>query len=132
MVARDKHLTSNLLLMHLESVAIGHVELDTGTKSEISVFSLHGTQSIKGTYRVGGVFGAHSCSIKEEANCGHLLALALAESVHELLQLGRPLDLEEHLIVVIGDLDVQVLRGGGRSVLLGHFEWSLVWDLSSD
>ena len=40
----------------------------------------------------------------------NVLALAVAEGVHELLELSRALDLEENLIVVVGDLDVQVLR----------------------
>ena len=39
-----------------------------------------------------------------------VLALAVAEGVHELLELSRALDLEENLVVVVGNLDVQVLR----------------------
>jgi len=35
--------------------------------------------------------------------------LALAEGVHELRERGGALDLEEHLVVIVRDLDVQVL-----------------------
>lgn len=47
------------------------------------------------------------------------LALTLAEGVHELLELGGALDLEENLVVVVGDLDVQVLGLLRLLILLG-------------
>lgn len=37
------------------------------------------------------------------------LALALAEGIHQLLELRGALDLEEDLVVVVGNLDVEVL-----------------------
>lgn len=49
-----------------------------------------------------------------------MLSLALTECVHEFLQLGGALDLEEDLVVVICHLNVKVL-GGGR-FLVGHDE----------
>lgn len=42
--------------------------------------------------------------------------MTLAESVHELLKLGATLDFEEHLIVVVGNFDVQVLRAAGVGI----------------
>lgn len=45
--------------------------------------------------------------------------MSLAEGIHQLLQGGRALDLEENFVVVIGDLDVQMLslRGALRLLL---------------
>ena len=63
------------------------------------------------TYRVRAIARVDTNAIKQEANCIGHLALTVAERIHELLELGSPLDLEEHLVVVIGDFDVQVLRG---------------------
>lgn len=62
------------------------------------------------TYRLWIVRGLNSRAVEEEAHALRGLALALAEGVHELLQLRGPLDLEEDLVVVIRHLDVQVLR----------------------
>lgn len=62
-----------------------------------------------------------------------VLSLAVAEGVHELLELGGALDLEENLVVVVRDLDVQVLRllrrlflvtAGGLGTVVGH-DWRL-------
>lgn len=52
--------------------------------------------------------------------------MALTESVHELLELGSALDLEEDLVVVVRDLDIEMLRclllfrlvAHGRAVVL--------------
>ena len=41
-----------------------------------------------------------------------MLSLTFAKSIHQLLQVGRALDLEENFVVVVGDLDVEVLNGG--------------------
>lgn len=59
-----------------------------------------------GTYGVRRVFGAHTGTIEQEPNSRHLLPLPFTEGIHELLQLRGPLDLEEHFVVVIGNLDV--------------------------
>lgn len=71
-------------------------------------------------------------AIEDEAHRVGPLALALAKGVHELLELGGPFDLEEDLVVAVGDLDVEVLglagvlllgsagvRHGGRRGLVG-------------
>lgn len=79
------------------------------------------------TYRLGIVGWVHSLSIEQEAHAGRGLALALAEGIHKLLELSRALDLEKDLIVVVGDLDVEVLAGSlllglvpGRATVVGH------------
>ena len=69
-------------------------------------------------YRVGGIIWLDSLALEKEAHRGDVLALALAEGAHELLQLGRLLYLEEDLVVVVSDLDVQVLRLGGGLLAL--------------
>lgn len=61
------------------------------------------------TYSVRRVLRSHSGAVKKETDGGGLLSLPFTEGIHEFLQLSRPLDLEENLIVVIGDLDVEVL-----------------------
>lgn len=62
------------------------------------------------THRIWAIARIDARSIKQEANGCHLLALAIAESIHELLESGGSLDLEEDLVVVICDLDVEVFR----------------------
>ena len=57
-------------------------------------------------------------AVKEEAHAGEGLALTVAEGIHELLQLGCALDLEEDLVVVVGHLDVEVLGLLGSLVLV--------------
>jgi hypothetical protein len=83
------------------------------------------------THHLGVVGRVDSGAVEEEAHAGEGLSLTLAEGIHELLQLGCALDLEEDLIVVVGDLDVEVLRllrslvlvaGGGRRRRRGHGE----------
>lgn len=71
------------------------------------------------TYTVRVVGGPDAGTLEEESHAGDVLALAIAESVHELAQLSCALDLEEDLVVVVGDLDVQVLRRTGILWLLG-------------
>ena len=75
------------------------------------------------TNALGSIIGSHPCTVEKKSHSGHLLALTLAESVHQFLQWCGPLDLEEDFIVVVCDLDIQVLNGRSRLVLLrGHFE----------
>lgn len=50
-----------------------------------------------------------SLAIEKKSHRSRVLALSLAESIHQLLEFRTPLDLEEDLIVVVSDLDVQVL-----------------------
>jgi hypothetical protein len=50
-----------------------------------------------------------SLTVKEKAHRPDILALSLAESIHQLLQLGASLDLKENLIVIVGDFDIEML-----------------------
>lgn len=68
------------------------------------------------THSVWGVRGLHALTLEEESDRSQRLALALAERRHELLELGAALDLEKDLVVVIRDLDVKVLDGGGGAI----------------
>ena len=61
------------------------------------------------THHLRVVGGVHSGAVEQEAHASEGLSLTLAEGVHELLQLGGALDLEEDLVVVVGNLDIQVL-----------------------
>jgi hypothetical protein len=61
------------------------------------------------TYCIWVVLRSHTLAIEEESYTLDVLSLAIAEGVHELSESGGALDLEEHLVVVIGNLDVQVL-----------------------
>lgn len=70
-----------------------------------------------------------SRAIEKKSHGAGRLSLALAKGSHKLLKLCSALDLEEDLVVVVGNLDVEVLGVGGcllaRSpvfVLVGHFE----------
>ena len=117
--------TTNLLLMNLERVAVLHVELSRSGQ--------HGGSAWEGkcrdTYTLGGVVGLDSGAVEEETDTGGTFALTVTERIHELLQLGRSLDLEEDLVVVVGHLDVEVfglptfrLGGGGvRISVVRHF-----------
>jgi hypothetical protein len=71
------------------------------------------------TYSVRVVGGPNTGTLEEESHARNVLALAIAEGVHELAELSCALNLEEDLVVVVGDLDVQVLRGTGVLWLLG-------------
>lgn len=79
------------------------------------------------TYSIGRVGGLDSRAVKEESHGAHRLALAFAKGSHQLVELGSALDLEEDLVIVVGDLDVEVLEVGGSgvlaSVVVGHFGW---------
>lgn len=79
--------------------------------------------------RIGCISGLDSRAVEKKSHGAGRLSLALAKGAHKLLQLCGTLDLEEDLVVVVGDLDVEVLGVGGclltRSpvfVLVGHFE----------
>lgn len=64
----------------------------------------------RSTHAVRTVGSLHPLTIKQKANAARVLAAAIAESIHEFLESGGLLDLEEDLVVVICDLDVEVLR----------------------
>lgn len=72
------------------------------------------------TYCLGTICGLHTAAIEEETDRGGGFSLTFAEGVHQLLQLGGPLDLEKDLIVVVCDLDIEMLA---LSSALGLF-WS--------
>lgn len=114
--------TTDLLLVDLESVTVLHLELFTWLAS---VFVMWKTSTavcagVCATHHLRVVCGVDSGAIEEEAHAGGRLALTLTEGVHELLELSGTLDLEEHLVVVVGDLDVQVLGLLGSFVLVAR------------
>lgn len=94
MASLDMAEATDLLLMNLEGIAIRHLET------------------------VGSVGRLNTLALEQESDRGHALALALAESVHELLELGRSLDLEEDLVIVIRNFDVEVLGASGSFATL--------------
>lgn len=81
--------TTDLLLVDLQSVSVCHLE------------------------RIWGISGLDALALEEKPDRSQTLALSLAEGGHELLELRAALDLEEDLVVVVGNLDVKVLGGGG-------------------
>lgn len=63
------------------------------------------------TYSIRAVSWSDTTTIEEESDgCGGL-SLSLAEGIHQFLQGGGTLDLKEDLVVVVGDLDVEMLDG---------------------
>jgi hypothetical protein len=89
------------------------------------------------THSVWTISRSNTAAIKQKAHRRWCLALSLAECVHQFLKGRGSLDLEEHLVVVIRDLDVQMFRLSSAfwlllcsraSVLIvgGHFEWCRV------
>jgi len=80
------------------------------------------------TYRIGAIMILNLLTIEQESDRLPVLALPLAESIHQFLQLGGALDLEEDLIVAVGDFDVEMfrwrwrvrLRAIGRLVIIRH------------
>lgn len=70
----------------------------------------------KATYGVWRIFWAHSRAVEQKTDGGRLLSLALTEGIHEFFQLRRALDLEKDLIMIVGDLDVQVLNRFGLNI----------------
>ena len=67
----------------------------------------------KHTYSVRSIRRLNTDAVKQEADSACLLALTIAEGIHELLELRSALYLEENLIVVVRDLDVELRRGMG-------------------
>lgn len=75
---------------------------------------------IKGIWRVRWL---NARPIEKKSDGAWCLALSFAEGVHQLLKLSCALDLEEDLVVVVGDLDIKVLRWGGLLVLIWWCAW---------
>lgn len=61
------------------------------------------------TDRIRAITRLHATAIEEETDRIRSFALTLTEGIHQLLQGSSALDLEKDLVVVIGDLDVQML-----------------------
>lgn len=78
----------NLFLVNLQSIAILHLQ------------------------RIRTVRSLNTSTIEQEADGRKVLALTVAERIHQLRKGSCPLDLEEDLIVVVCDFDIQVLRLG--------------------
>lgn len=71
----------------------------------------HATKLHFSTYRVWVVLWCDALSVEEESHATDVLSLAITECVHQLAEGGCALDLEEDLIVVVGNLDVQMFAG---------------------
>ena len=61
------------------------------------------------THGIGAVSRIYTRSVEQKADGCHLFTLAVAESVHELRERSRSLDLEEDLIVIVGHFNVEML-----------------------
>jgi len=97
--------SADLFLVDLESIAVCHIQ------------------------RLGAIGRVDTASIEQKPDTGNSLPLTFAESRHELAQLSRALDLEENLIVVVGDLDVEMfgrrvfwLAHAAGGIVLGHLD----------
>lgn len=96
--------TTNLLLVDFERVAIGHLEL----RQKLARYSIAFTPT-RYAYCIWGVRRVDTLTVEEEAHAVGSLSLTLAEGVHELLELGGTLDLEEDFVVVVRHLNVEML-----------------------
>jgi len=92
---------ADLLLMNLKCISISHVK------------------------RFRTVGGLYTATIEEEPDRSGSLALSLAEGIHQLLEGGGALDLEEDFIVVVGNFDVEMLTLTTALGLLGG-SWASV------
>jgi hypothetical protein len=88
------------------------------------------------TYRIGAIMILNLLTIEQESDRLPVLALTLTESVHQFLQLSGALDLEEDLIVAVGDFDVEMFRwrrrvrlraATGRSIFRHCVGWRIMW-----
>ena len=67
------------------------------------------SRGITHSFRTVGAL--NTTAVEEEANGARSLALSLAESIHQFLESSGPLDLEEDLVVVVGDFDIEMIAG---------------------
>jgi len=67
----------------------------------------------------------NTAAVEEETNGSGSFALSLAEGIHQFLQSSSPLDLEEDLVVVVGNLNVEMLTLASSLRLLGG-TWAAV------
>ena len=106
--------------MDFESVAVLHVELcPVSNWLKKCSLALIAGDHYSPTYRVWVVCSCYALTVEQESYARDVLSLAVAESVHELAKGSGALDLEEDLVVVVGDLDVEVLGLLGSLVLVG-------------
>jgi hypothetical protein len=102
--------TANLLLMNLQGVAVLHVELLMSALAYdiILTSAQNDLWRQNQAYRVWVVLRGYALAVEEEAHARDVLALTIAEGVHEFSESRCALDLEKNLVVVIGDLDVEM------------------------
>lgn len=90
------------------------------------------------TYSIRAIGWRDTATIEEETDGSWSFALSLAEGIHQFLQGSGTLDLEEDLVVVVGNLDIQVLAASfwllwcWTSSVVGHVEggcgcWRFGW-----
>ncbi len=77
-------------------------------------------------YRFGAISRLYTAAIEEKPDRSGSLALSLAEGIHQFLEGGGTLDLEEDFVVVIGNLDVEMLTLATSLGLLGGTRASVV------
>lgn len=58
------------------------------------------------TYRIRTIRRLHAGAVEQEANRRKVSALTIAKGIHEFRESGGPLDLEEDLIVAVGNFNV--------------------------
>lgn len=78
------------------------------------------------TYRIWVVCGCDTLAVEQEPHTLNILSLPVAEGIHELSKSSSALDLEEHFIVVVGDLDVEMLALSSILWLLSNVWRSVV------
>lgn len=77
------------------------------SKAEL-VFTPNVESQMWQTYRFWSVVWIYADTVKQKPHAGWWFALALAESIHQLLKGSSALDLEEDFIVGIGDFNVEM------------------------
>lgn len=91
--------------MHFQCITIGHFKLSHGQHDDPLNRDLC-------TYAIGCVSSADLLSIEQKSYGLGVFALPLAKGIHEFLELGASLDLEEYFVVVVRHLDIEVLTRG--------------------
>lgn len=77
---------------------------------------------MKCPYGFWGVVVRHTLTVEEKPARAARLATSLTEGVHQLLELCGALDLEENFRLVIGNFDVEMLRGLW-GVIVARWRW---------
>ena len=113
--ARIAARTANLFLMHLQRIAILHIELHHINQR---ITASHASKQ-SATHIVRSIWRIHHLPVEDKATALRPLTLPFTECIHELLELRRALDLEENFVVAVCNFDVDVAR------LLRLFCWSI-------